>query len=239
MSLQLALRTSLHGSSASAVLRKFTPTVAAVSNSFSTSTREQGKSHDEFWKKNVDLKRPVSPHLQIYAPQLTSMLSITNRMTGVAVGLGLTAFSVGMFLSSSPYAVHLNNLRCLGLPAWFHYGTKFIMAWCVSYHTLAGIRHLVWDTKSMLKIDQVYQTGYIMAAGSVILATILTMLWFPSWAKTFLVAHNEKKKLDILMETLVIYWKRNDGDGVLNAISRWSHIEAIFTDCFFLWLLCF
>jgi len=176
MSLQLALRASLHGSSASAVLRKFTPTVAAVNNAFSTSTREQGKSHDEFWKKNVDLKRPVSPHLQIYAPQLTSMLSITNRMTGVAVGLGLTAFSVGMFLSSSPYAVHLNNLRCLGLPAWFHYGTKFIMAWCVSYHTLAGIRHLVWDTKSMLKIDQVYSTGYAMAAGSVIMATILTML---------------------------------------------------------------
>merc|ERR1712228_85418 len=104
------------------------------------------------------------------------MLSITNRMTGVTLGLGLTAFSVGMFLSSSPYAVHLNNLRCLGLPAWFHMGVKFIIAWCISYHTLAGIRHLVWDSKNMLKIEQVYTTGYIMAASSVVMAAILTML---------------------------------------------------------------
>ena len=68
---------------------------------------------------------------------------------------GISAFSIGMLLSSSPYSVHLDNLKCLGLPTWFHVGTKFIMAWVVSYHTLAGLRHLVWDTKSMLKLDQV------------------------------------------------------------------------------------
>jgi len=177
MSLQLALRALNGASGTTVILRRFSPCISAASNAFSTSA-PQSKPEEltGFWKKNVDLKRPVSPHLQVYAPQLTSMLSITNRMTGVATGLGLTAFSVGMLLSSSPYAVHLNNLKCLGLPTWFHMGTKFILAWVFSYHTLAGLRHLVWDTKSMLKLDQIYTTGYIMAGSSVVMAAILTML---------------------------------------------------------------
>lgn len=69
--------------------------------------------------------------------------------------LGIMVFANAMMFSSSPFAVHLANLKCMGLPLWFHMGTKFIMAWCFSYHTLAGLRHLVWDTKSMLKLDQV------------------------------------------------------------------------------------
>merc|ERR1711915_285185 len=178
MSLQLALRSTCGTVGSANLLRRLAPSLHSTSNAFSTSTPPQSKPEEmsAFWKKNVDLKRPVSPHLQVYAPQLTSMLSITNRMTGVVTTVGIMAFANAMLLSSSPFAVHLQNLKCLGLPHWFHMGTKFIIAWCFSYHTLAGFRHLVWDTKQMLKLDQIYTTGYIMAASSVIMAIILTLL---------------------------------------------------------------
>jgi len=178
MSLQMALRSASGTVGNAILLRRLAPSLHSTSNAFSTSTPPQSKPEEmsAFWKKNVDLKRPVSPHLQVYAPQLTSMLSITNRMTGVLTTVGIMAFANAMLLSSSPFAVHLQNLQCLGLPHWFHMGTKFIIAWCFSYHTLAGFRHLVWDTKQMLKLDQIYTTGYIMAASSVIMAIILTLL---------------------------------------------------------------
>jgi len=177
MIFQLALR-SASGTVGSAILsRRLAPSLYSANNAFSTSTPiSKPEELAGFWKKNVDLKRPVSPHLQIYAPQLTSMLSITNRMTGVATTVGIMAFANAMLFSSNPFAVHLQNLQCLGLPVWFHMGCKFILAWCFSYHTVAGIRHLIWDTKSMLKLDQIYTTGYIMAASSVIMAIILMML---------------------------------------------------------------
>lgn len=178
MSLQMALRSASGTVGNAILLRRLAPSLNCFCHDFSTSTPTKSKPEElsAFWKKNVDLKRPVSPHLQVYAPQLTSMLSITNRMTGVATTVGIIAFANLMLFSSSPFAVHLQNLKCLGLPPWVHMGTKFIIAWCFSYHTLAGLRHLIWDTKSMLKLDQIYTTGYIMAASSVIMAIILTLL---------------------------------------------------------------
>jgi len=178
MSLQLALRSACGIVGEAVLLRRLAPSFHSVHHGFSTSTPSKSKPEElsAFWKKNVDLKRPVSPHLQVYAPQLTSMLSITNRITGVATTAGIIAFANIMMISSSPFAVHLHNLKCLGLPPWFHMGTKFIIAWCFSYHTLAGLRHLIWDTQSMLKLDQIYTTGYIMAASSLIMAIILTLL---------------------------------------------------------------
>jgi len=180
MSLQFVLR-SMNGTSGSAILcKRLTSSLYTVNNKFSTSATPNAKAQQDglspFWKKNVALKRPVSPHLQVYAPQLTSMLSITNRITGISTGLAITGFSAFMLLSSSPFAVHLHNLKCLGLPHWFHMTTKFLIAWVFSYHTLCGIRHLIWDTKNLLTLDKIYKTGYVMAACSVVMAIILTLL---------------------------------------------------------------
>jgi len=181
MSLQFVLR-SVNGTTGSAILcKRLTSSLYTVNNNFSTSATpnakaQKGEQLSPFWKKNVELKRPVSPHLQVYAPQLTSMLSITNRITGIATGVGITAFSSFMLFSSSPFAVHLHNLKCLGLPHWFHMTTKFLIAWVFSYHTLCGIRHLVWDTKNLLTLDKIYTTGYVMAACSVVMAIALTLL---------------------------------------------------------------
>lgn len=52
------------------------------------------ETHDD---RNARLKRPLSPHLLIYKPQLTSMLSITHRMAGVALSVYALAFATGKY----------------------------------------------------------------------------------------------------------------------------------------------
>lgn len=52
---------------------------------------------EEFWDKNKRLNRPVSPHLTIYKFQITSVLSITHRATGLALSGLTSAFAIGLF----------------------------------------------------------------------------------------------------------------------------------------------
>jgi len=52
-------------------------------------------STEDYWDKNKRMNRPMSPHLTIYKPQVTSMLSITHRITGLATSGYIYAFSVG------------------------------------------------------------------------------------------------------------------------------------------------
>jgi succinate dehydrogenase / fumarate reductase cytochrome b subunit len=105
-------------------------------------------------------KRPLSPHLMIYRPQLTSMMSITHRLSGVALASGsiflvwwLVALAYGgdyyqMVQGISEHV--LGRLVLLG----------FYIA--VSYHMANGIRHLFWDFGIGLSLDGVYRGGYIV-----------------------------------------------------------------------------
>lgn len=114
--------------------------------------------------------RPLSPHLQVYKPQLTSMLSITHRATGVFLSLGSLFFScwlVGLATSESAFAslnVHVN--------AW--YGQLLLIAFVFSlfYHLSNGIRHLFWDAGLGLNISTTYKTGYAVIASAVILTAL-------------------------------------------------------------------
>jgi succinate dehydrogenase / fumarate reductase cytochrome b subunit len=105
-------------------------------------------------------KRPLSPHLMIYRPQLTSMMSITHRLSGVALASGsiflvwwLVALAYGgdYYQMVQGIAEHvLGRLVLLG----------FYIA--VSYHMANGIRHLFWDFGIGLSLDGVYRGGYIV-----------------------------------------------------------------------------
>jgi succinate dehydrogenase / fumarate reductase cytochrome b subunit len=105
-------------------------------------------------------KRPLSPHLMIYRPQLTSMMSITHRLSGVALASGsifLVWWLVALAYGGDYYQIvqgiaeHiLGRLVLLG----------FYIA--VSYHMANGIRHLFWDFGIGLSLDGVYRGGYIV-----------------------------------------------------------------------------
>ncbi len=119
------------------------------------------------------VKRPLSPHLQIYKPQLTSILSITHRGTGVFLSLGallLSCWLVG--LASGEVA--FNNLH-QHITAW--YGKIILVAFVFSlyFHLANGIRHLFWDVGMGLEISTTYKSGYAVLISSIIL-TVVTLL---------------------------------------------------------------
>ncbi|MBK5945261.1 succinate dehydrogenase, cytochrome b556 subunit [Rhodobacter veldkampii DSM 11550] len=117
--------------------------------------------------------RPLSPHLQIYRPQLTSITSILTRITGngliVAVLLGvwwLVAAAVGPEAFARADAV---------LTSWFGDLVLTASLWALWYHFLAGLRHLYWDTGRGLDIVTAERLGLACLGGSVVL-TVLTVL---------------------------------------------------------------
>lgn len=117
--------------------------------------------------------RPLSPHLSIYRPQLTSITSILTRITGNAMLLAALLI-VWWFLaaSTSPEAF----ARADGfITSWFGNLVMFLSLWGLWYHTLAGVRHLIWDNAIGLDLDTAYKLGYGIIGGSVVL-TILTVL---------------------------------------------------------------
>ena len=103
-------------------------------------------------------KRPLSPHLQIYRPQLTSVLSITHRLTGFALSLVILlspAILYFLTLSKDSHAlvmgVFQNSFVKLVL---------FLAIFGLSYHLCNGIRHLAWDAGYGLDLDSSYKSGY-------------------------------------------------------------------------------
>lgn len=88
-------------------------------------------------------KRPLSPHLQIYRPTLTMLMSIVHRITGAALYFGtllLTWCLLAASLGPNDYAtVQWFMETLLGRLILFGY------TWALLHHTLGGIRHLIWD----------------------------------------------------------------------------------------------
>ncbi|KAF8425544.1 succinate dehydrogenase cytochrome b subunit family protein [Tirmania nivea] len=113
--------------------------------------------------KEQRLKRPVSPHLSIYQPQLTWYLSSLNRLTGVALSGGTYLFALG-YLASPYLGWHLESATLAAafgaLPLAAKLGVKAVVAAPFSFHCWNGIRHLVWDTGKFLDLKGVYATGY-------------------------------------------------------------------------------
>ncbi|XP_053688703.1 succinate dehydrogenase cytochrome b560 subunit, mitochondrial-like [Sabethes cyaneus] len=130
-----------------------------------------GESHDD---RNARLKRPQSPHLTIYAPQLTSMLSITHRMTGMTLAGYATLLGLGALVLPHDANHYLTMLEGLNAPTLF--ALKFTLAYPFAFHATNGVRHLFWDLGKFLSIKEVYNTGYVMLLVSGAFATGLTFL---------------------------------------------------------------
>jgi succinate dehydrogenase / fumarate reductase cytochrome b subunit len=117
--------------------------------------------------------RPLSPHLTIYRPQLTSMTSIFVRITGNALlvaALMIVWWFVAAATGPEAFATADGFVR-----SWFGDLVMFLSVWALWYHTLGGIRHLIWDTGHMLEVSKSETLGLIMIIASVLL-TIFTAI---------------------------------------------------------------
>mgnify|MGYP001375548178 FL=1 len=116
--------------------------------------------------------RPLSPHLQIYRPQLTSVMSISHRASGAALAAGtllLCLWLVALAAGDRWYGVAaLVVSHSLGQLVLFGYSVALI------YHALNGVRHLSWDRGIGLTIPAVYRSGWIVLLLTV---GITALLW--------------------------------------------------------------
>jgi succinate dehydrogenase / fumarate reductase, cytochrome b subunit len=109
-------------------------------------------------------RRPLSPELQIYRPQLTSVLSITHRITGVALAVG-SLLLVGWLASAAAGTSSYTHLHAaLGLT----WGRLLLLGWtfCLFFHLCNGIRHLLWDAGYGFELKAIYASGWTVVGTS-------------------------------------------------------------------------
>lgn len=118
-------------------------------------------------------ERPLSPHLQIYRPQLTSVMSISHRATGILLALGLIVLTYWLLAAAAGPGAFDTAQAVLG--SWIGRVLLFFWSFAVFYHLCNGIRHLVWDTGHALDLDPVYTGGYLAVVAAIVL-TLITWL---------------------------------------------------------------
>ena len=124
--------------------------------------------------------RPLSPHLQVYRWQLTSVLSILHRAAGVALSVGavlLVWWLVAAAAGPGPYASFANFIG-----SWF--GLLLLFGWSAAlfYHLCNGIRHLWWDTGHGLELSAVYLSGWTVLAATAALTVIAWVIGLSHWS---------------------------------------------------------
>ncbi len=125
------------------------------------------------------VRRPMSPHLQIYKPQLTSVLSICNRLSGIAISVG-TLLMVWWLVAASQGPVAFAHVQ------WFAssiVGILVLVGWtlALTYHLFGGLRHLVWDVGLATDLPTVHRSGWAAVAATVVFTVIIVGIGFAVW----------------------------------------------------------
>tara|TARA_B100000315_G_C14569931_1_gene584960 strand:- start:923 stop:1297 length:375 start_codon:yes stop_codon:yes gene_type:complete len=118
-------------------------------------------------------KKPLSPHLQIYKPQITSILSISHRITGII--LFFSTFLICFWLFSIAFNNNFESLINIFFSKTIGKTLLFFITLSFFYHLLNGIRHLFWDIGYGYKLSNTYLSGIFV----VLLSLIINIyIWF-------------------------------------------------------------
>lgn len=117
--------------------------------------------------------RPLSPHLQVYNLPLTALLSISHRITGVSLTLGVVLLS--LWVLSAALGEEEYNLFSLFLNFWLGKLILFGFSVALFYHLCNGIRHLFWDIGMNFDLKKTMLADYTVLFSSIILTTLV---WF-------------------------------------------------------------
>jgi succinate dehydrogenase / fumarate reductase cytochrome b subunit len=121
-------------------------------------------------------ERPLSPHLQVYRWQITMVMSILHRATGVALAVGIFGLAWWLLALAKGGETFAHAAALVASPI----GLLFLFAFSLSlvYHLLNGIRHLLWDAGWGYEIPDVYRSGWTVA----VLTIVFTLaIWFAAF----------------------------------------------------------
>src|ERR1039458_3599012 len=111
--------------------------------------------------------RPRSPNIQIYRPQLTSVLSIVNRITGVVLSVCAVVLVVWLIAAATGPRVYAAVQGAIA--SWIGQIVLVGATFAFFLHLCGGIRHLVWDTVHGFELRSIYISGWSVVAASVVL----------------------------------------------------------------------
>jgi succinate dehydrogenase / fumarate reductase cytochrome b subunit len=120
--------------------------------------------------------RPLSPHLQVYRPQLTSFTSILHRITGIGLAVGLL-YLVCWLTAAASGLESFDRLQSFNGSI---LGRLLLFGWSVAffYHLLNGIRHLAWDAGWGFELPAAYKTGYAVLIGTAVLTILAWVIGY-------------------------------------------------------------
>ena len=122
--------------------------------------------------------RPLSPNIQIYRPQLTSVLSITNRITGILLSLATIWLVIWLIAAASGIGTYI-SVRDV-LISWPGQLALVVFTFSFFFHLCGSLRHLVWDTVHGFELRTIYISGWAVVFASVLLTAL-------AWALSLLV----------------------------------------------------
>ena len=114
--------------------------------------------------------RPLAPNVQIYRPQLTSVLSILNRITGVA--LSVSAIVLVIWLLAAARGPQAYAVVQGAIASWIGQVVLFGTTFAFFFHFCGGIRHLVWDTVHGFELRSIYISGWAVVTASIVLTVV-------------------------------------------------------------------
>lgn len=121
-------------------------------------------------------ERPLSPHLQIYKPIPTMMMSIVHRITGAALYVG-TLLVAWWLIAASTSAAYFDLVNGF-FGSFFGRLILFGYTWALMHHMFGGIRHLIWDTGAGLEKHTATRAAYLTVTASVIATLVLWIVGY-------------------------------------------------------------
>lgn len=118
--------------------------------------------------------RPLSPHLTIYRPQMTSLSSIMVRITAIA-SLVFAVLVVWWFLAAATSPEAFAGIDGF-LRSWFGKLLQLGATWAIFYHMLGRLRHVVWDLGYCLEVETSEKLGLCMFIGATAAALFVAIV---------------------------------------------------------------
>ena len=120
--------------------------------------------------------RPLSPHLTVYRPMLTMMMSIAHRITGIALYAG--TLLLAWYLIAAAYGPHAFAVAADFLSSWLGLLILFGFTWAMFHHLLGGVRHFIWDTGYGMDHPQREYLAQATLGGGIVLTVLVWVLAF-------------------------------------------------------------
>ncbi|KAM3182677.1 hypothetical protein ACTXT7_011839 [Hymenolepis weldensis] len=157
-------------------LLRTTPVLSVIANGKRTSpegVRLQAQTEmQNYWEKNLKLKRPLSPHATIYNPPLCMCTSFMHRSTGIVMALAWMSAGCAGFWYTGNFDAMLEYVNSFQFGSTVLYGAKFLLAYPLVYHYTNGMRHLAWDYAIGFDLKTVNMT----ASTNLIMSFVITAL---------------------------------------------------------------